>query len=459
MMSRLVESPAQWAQANFGACQLGDQRRTERAVLYAQQVMERPDASTPQQTGTWADCKAAYRFFDCDEVTFEALAGPHWEGTRAAARGVVLLINDTTETDYGIKSTVRGLGLTGNGGGYGFHLHSSLMVQADSGAIVGLAGQKIFLRQPRKKNPKKKGHKQRLSEPRPRSEVWGEVIRQVGRPAPEVRYIHVCDRAADNFEVFYELTSQECGWVIRASYLNRRVRTATGESRSLDEALETAAVLGTFPLPLRSREGVEAREAKLELRLCEVWLPRPDHCAAWLRQTGIGAVRSTVIEVREVSPPAGVKPLRWVLYTDEGVTTLEEAQRVVGYYESRWLIEEFHKALKTGCGLESRQYQTRERLEPVAGLLSVVAVRLVQMKHVARERPEAPAEGHVPGEWLTLLRTLRRRPIRTAREFLRELGGLGGHLGRKHDGEPGWITLWRGMETLLLCLRGYRAHR
>jgi hypothetical protein len=197
----------------------------------------------------------------------------------------------------------------------------------------------------------------------------------------------------------------------------------------------------------------------LEVRVSRAWFPRPKLATPWLKQTGLGAVGTTILDVREVSAPAGVTPLRWVLCTDEQIATLADSQRIIHYYEQRWLVEEFHKALKTGCQVESRQYQTRSRLEAVAGLLSVVAVRLVQLKHAARECPDEPAEVRVPREWLDMLRSLRKRPIVSIRDFVRELAGLGGHLGRKGDGEPGWITLWRGLDKLLLALRGYHARK
>jgi len=127
-MSEVMWSPAEWARAEFGECQLGDRRRVERAVKYAQHVAAQPDGGTPEQTEGWSDCQAAYRLFDCPDVTFERLAEPHWQRTRASARGAVLLIDDTTETDYGRGSSVTGLGPTGNGGGDGCYLHSSLFV-------------------------------------------------------------------------------------------------------------------------------------------------------------------------------------------------------------------------------------------------------------------------------------------------------------------------------------------
>jgi hypothetical protein len=164
-----------------------------------------------------------------------------------------------------------------------------------------------------------------------------------------------------------------------------------------------------------------------------------------------------VVEVREVDPPPGVKPLRWVLFTSWSVESFEDAWRVIGYYEKRPLIEEFHKAAKTGCRLESRQYQTSHALEATAGMLSVIAIRLVQLKSVARVDPDRPAETVVPRRWLQMARCMqrgKRRNISTVREFYHAVARLGGWLGRKHDGEPGWITLWRGFDKLILLLRG-----
>ena len=330
------------------------------------------------------------------------------------------------------------------------------MVDSQSERIIGLAGQGIFLQRPRKKG---ENTRQRTQRPRPQSEVWGRVIDQVGSPAEGVRYIPVCDRAADNIEVFCHLLQKGCGWVIRASHLTRRVRDVEGASRSLDELCQTATLLGSFQLPLRETATQAARTATLEVRVSRAWFPRPQRVTPWLKQTGIRAVGTTILDVREVSAPAGVTPLRWELCTDEQVATLTDAQRIIHYYQQRWLIEEFHKSLKTGCRIESRQYQTRTRLKAVAGLLSVVAVRLVPLKHAARECPAEPAEVRVPREWLDRLRSLRRRPITTIRDFIRELAGLGGHLGRKSDGEPGWITLWRGLDKLVLALRGCQARK
>lgn len=405
----------------------------------------------PSQIEDWSDLKAAYRLFDQEDVTFDSLTTPHWELTRSTAQGTCLVINDTMETDFGIHRRVKGLGPTGDGGGRGFMLHSSLLVQADTREVLGLAGQELFYRRPT--NRARENSYERTQRPR-ESEVWGRVIDRVGPPAPGVKYLHVCDRGADNIEVFCHCREQQAGWVIRATQLNRLVETPEGENVNLDAWVAAQEVLGTYEMELRATGKQAARTAKLEVRAARVVLILPRRKTPYLRRIGPQRIDGWVVEASEVGSPQGIEPLHWMLYTSERAENFEEAWRILEYYECRWLIEEFHKAVKTGCRLEMHQQMEARRLEAVAGMVCVLAVRLLQLKSIANERPEAKAEQVAPQAWLTMLRSLRKAPIRTVKDFVRHLAGLGGFLMRKGDGEPGWITLWRGVDKLLLCLRG-----
>lgn len=463
-MTNFVLDTAAWAQQNFGTCDLGDVRRTRRAVKLAQQMAENPASSTPVQTERWADLKAAYRLVECEDVTFAALAGPHWQQTRQRAQdvpgGVVLVIGDTTELDFGIHRDVDGLGPTGDGFGRGFFLHNALMVEPASGQILGLAGQELFYRQPRPTGENSYQASQRQGK---ESEVWGRLIAQIGPPAEGVRYVHTFDRGADNLDVFCQLVQQQSDWVIRAAQLHRKVQPATAESeaaaplQALSEVLAEQPVLGTYDLQIRAvpKSKTPARTALLEVRAARVTIPAPTKRRTPLQQElDFQGLTQWVVEAREVAPPKGVPAVRWVLWTNQPVVTFAAAWQILGYYEQRWLIEEFHKALKTGCQLENRQYQTAHSLEALAGLSSVLAVRLVQLKTIARTSPTAPARELLPTLWVDTLEQQRKRPIETVRDFYRHLAGLGGFLMRKGDGEPGWMTLWRGLDKLILLVRG-----
>lgn len=445
-----MQAVKDWAQLNFGNCQLGDKRRTNRLVQVAQDVASNPSASLPNQTETWGDLRAAYNLFDRDEVTFEAIARPHWELTKQRTRGRHLVIGDTTELDFGKHRQIEGVGPTGNGSGQGFLLHNALMVEADSQEIIGVAGQTIHYRDGKSK--KKENRSQRLKRKR-ESEVWGTVIDQVGPPRKDVSWVHVLDRGGDNFEVYCHLLQQRSDWVVRASQLDRYVLVGESEERmKLSDYLPQLELLGTYTLSLRARPKQPAREAQLEVRVGRIKVPPPHHQSPWVRELKQPPIAMNVVEVVEVNAPAGVTPIRWILFTSLPVNTFEDAWEVITYYESRWLVEEYHKALKTGCRAESRQLKTAGRLEAFVGLTSVVAVRLLQLKSLARTRPEVPAQRVVPRVWLQMLKLARKNLQRvhdlTVGQFYREVAMLGGFLGRKCDGNPGWITIWRGWEKL-----------
>lgn len=163
--------------------------------------------------------------------------------------------------------------------------------------------------------------------------------------------------------------------------------------------------------------------------------------------------------MQEVGTGRGVTPIRWVLMTSLPVTTFAQAWQVIEDYENRWLIEEYHKVLKTGCSVELHSLRTAQRLEPLIGLISVLGIRLFEMKLLGRSQPDIKAANHIPSSWLRALKLIRptvKLTELTVYEFFRELAKLGGFLARKHDGEPGWQTIWHGykkIHTILDALR------
>jgi hypothetical protein len=284
------------------------------------------------------------------------------------------------------------------------------------------------------------------------------VIDDVGRPPAGAEFVHVCDRGADNFEVFCHLLQQRSDWVVRASTLHRVILTPDEERMPLSQYLEALPLGGTYELEIRCRKGQPARTAKLEVRFGTLKMPVPAHKSPYVKSLKPEPIEMWVVEVREVDAPKGVEPIKWVLYTSLPVHTFEDAWTVIGYYEARWLIEEYHKALKTGCRVTKRGLRKGHRLEAMVGLMSVVAVRLLQLKSVARRDPDRPAQRIVPRLWLAMLKAARKNLPRvfdlTIGQFYRELAKLGGFLGRKCDGDPGWITIWRGWEKLNTLVRG-----
>jgi hypothetical protein len=248
--------------------------------------------------------------------------------------------------------------------------------------------------------------------------------------------------------------SQQAGWLIRAAQLHRLVINHQQQRVPIQKLLDTAPVCGRYEVDVRATKKQPARTAQVEIRFTRLSMPAPHAGSPYIQQSQITEIPMCAIAAREINPPAGCTPLNWVLYTSEEVADYATARQLLKWYEKRWLIEEYHKCLKTGCRVEERQYHTADRLAPVIGLLSIMAVRLLQLKLIARIEPERPAIDVVPASWVAALPKLmkKRLPVQTVRQFMRALAQFGGFLARKCDGEPGWQTIWRGLEKLLLCL-------
>jgi Transposase DNA-binding/Transposase Tn5 dimerisation domain len=443
----------EWVDENFAGCELGHVKRTRRLMVMAGKMLECPELSLPKQNVEWSDVKAAYRLCDREEVTFDAVAECHWQRVRQTSPGVHLLISDTTDINEYTHRATTGLGMLGDGQGRGLQLHSCLVVEASTGVVEGLAAAKVFYRQ---KSPKKETRAQRLNRPR-ESSLWGDVVDQAGSPPAGSQWVHVFDRGGDNFESLCHIVAQQCDWVIRASKLKRKVLLDSGESVPLDQAIQTATLLGSYQLSLRSRPGQAARVATLNVRTVRVSFPAPATKSRYVKACGIQQIPMNVVIVEEVNASKGVTPIRWVLLTSLPVETLDQAWTVIGYYELRWTIEEYHKVLKTGCGVEQHALRTAARLEPLIALISVVGVRLLQLKTISKHDPDTKARHRVPKLWLQALKLKRPKLAPrdlTVYEFFRELAKLGGFLGRTHDGEPGWQTLWLGHQRLQALIQG-----
>ena len=451
--------PRQWAQNEFGFAELGDRRRNKRLVNIAEHLAMNPGGTLPRAFPQWAELKAAYRFFGQRGVSFERVIAPHLERTRRECQqaGEYLLIEDTTYLDYSQHPATQDLGVIGDGGGRGFELHSALAIRVEAwtveqrpeGMLVGLFDQQCRTPRPA---PAGESRGERLRRPR-KSQSWAAGIKLAGRPPSGSQWIYVADRESDFYEPMRICQEHGVDFVIRAC----QDRRLAGEAGHLQEALAQAAALGQTTVEVRARGGQPARTAIVELRSRRVDLDGPWRPGG--RQPPLLDVG--VVEVKEVHVPEGVKePLHWVLLTSLPCATWAEAQQVVGRYTARWWVEEYHKALKSGAGVEESQLERGYRLEPLIAVLAVVAVRLLSTKMLARSRPDSfeAAESFGP-EMLNLLEKKMGRPKGgwTNQNVLVATARLGGFLARKHDGLPGWQTIWRGWQRLMWMGEGVAA--
>jgi hypothetical protein len=254
--------------------------------------------------------------------------------------------------------------------------------------------------------------------------------------------VRVCDRGADLSEFLEDCSAAGHGYVVRAAQ-NR----ALAEGGRLFERLRQETASADLELELRARPQHPARVARLSLSFLSLELRAPRRPGA--PPGSRGGVSCTALRSWEAEAPTRGTPLEWILLTDGPIERAEEAIECVQQYATRWVIEEFHKGLKSGLGAERLQLESAERLFAALALMSIVALRLLHLKEWLRFQAEAPAaEARLDPLEQHLLAVHAQRPLHTVRDVALALGRLGGHLGRKGDGMPGWITLWRGMQRL-----------
>lgn len=443
----------------FDDADLGDERLNRRLGLLADQIAQQPAQSFPKALDD-AELEAAYRFFGNDKVTPEAILAPHFRQSarRAAEHEYALLIHDTTQFEFPGEAKRPGLGRLIRPG-QGFFGHFTLATTADgTRRPLGLVALETVFRLDR---PKPKSERKR-SDNRGESSRWRNCIEDAeARLGGRTKAIHVMDREADSYDVLATLSERDHRFVIR-SFQNRLL--ADDETRLRDEA---RAARTTFrrEVPLSPRPQIRGpkgkrhparrhRIAKLSFAATSVELPRTSDT----RAADSSSIRIGVIHVFERRSPAGEPPVEWFLLTNLPIDSPEAVAFAVDCYRGRWTIEEFFKALKTGCQYERRQLETAERLLNALAILAPVAWRLLLLRHVARADEKAPATSALTRSQVAVLRAVAKKPLPakpTARDAMLAVAKLGGHL--KSNGDPGWLVLGRGMHDLLLLELGWRA--
>lgn len=464
-----VMSPEGWAQATFGEVRLGNERRTERAVKLAAAIAREPNVSLPKQLGEPKEVKASYRFLQSAQVSYEALLRPHLMQTRAQCEQlpVVLLVQDTTELDYQAHRQTSGLGPIGNGRHQGFLLQTVLAVEPTSGELLGIAQQEPFIRQPA---PKGERYSERVQRER-ESQVWERAVQAIGAPPQDVVWVHVGDRYSDIYTLFLECLAQQTHFVIRAAQdrcvderveevapaLKRRKRKATDPPQAhLFETVRSWAACDQQDLEVPAEHERKARTARVAISYGQLRLLAPDK-----REHLLPSMRVWVVRVWELDAPEGVEPLEWVLLTSLPVESVEPAWERVGWYRRRWIVEDYHQALKTGCRMEERQVRSYEGLRRLLGLLAPTAVRVLQLRTLARQQPERPAQEVLPSEVVQVvaLKTGGEAVGMTVEQCVKRIAQLGGYQGRRSDGPPGWKTLWHGWLKIQTLLEGVHLAR
>ena len=449
--SRSISTEYEWCLDEFRGIELQDARLNARCSELAVQLAMQPSVPLNQACEDWAAAKAAYRFFDNDDVTPQLIQAPHQQRTvaRMTFHPRVLAVQDTTFLNYTHHPQTEGLGPIGKKSQKqrGFGLHSTLAVLPD-GLPLGLLTQAVLTRP--ENEPSHRPEECRLLPIEDKESYrWLQAFEQTLALAPiGVEVITVCDREADIYEMFAFAQAKNASLLVRASS-DRALLDV--EVRKLWPKVTGQPVGGYLTVQITGNDTRSARQATVSVRFVSVILKPP-----W-RPNGLKlpAVTLNAVLVREEDPPTEVEePIEWLLLTNTAVASFEEAQQVIGWYCCRWQIEVFHKVLKSGCRVEDCRLQTADRLHSFVALMSIIAWRLHWITYINRCQPDLPCTAVLTDiEWEALymrIHKLKHLPdgVPTVHQAVRWIAQLGGFLGRKSDGEPGVTVIWRGWQRL-----------
>ncbi|MBI3961970.1 MAG: IS4 family transposase [Deinococcus sp.] len=458
-----VPSAAQWAAQQFGQVDLGDKRLNQRAVEMAVKMAAYPEASLPNQMGSRTALVGAYRLFNNETVTVEALLAPHCQQTLAAAAlfPVVLMAEDTSELDYTAHPSTTGLGPIGDGKGRGLLLHSTLAIVPEGRGVLGLAHAQIVLREPKAKGGL---HWKRT----PEAQVWEVSAQAVGRPPEGSIWVHVSDRGSDIFEYMVACVDLGKHFLVRAFH-NRVLSWEEGAPQAEEEEarhlLDYARSLlpcsepeASYTVRVPATKKQPAREARVVMQWSEVTIAPPTQAPLEVRCHA--PIKLSILRVWEPDPPQGAERVEWILLSSLPITTVEEALRAVDWYTCRWLCEDYHQCLKTGCRVEHTQLDEGVDICRLLGFAIPIAVRLLQLRQAARQTPDPPAKVVVEPLMVEVLAQRQKKDAEsmTIGEFWRSVAQMGGHQGRRRDGPPGWRTVWKGWRYLSDLTEGARLY-
>jgi hypothetical protein len=451
--------------SNFNSLSLGDSRISQRLGQVVGRIQEAPAKSFPTIFGEEKELDAFYRLMNNPRMKAEVLAqSVHHDAIQAVSNSTdtVLAIHDTTEFSFPSLNALQNQGRV-SGTRKGFFGHFCLAVGMSDRQILGVLGLHTWSR-----SQKKLGIRLRTavqSDSSSEARRWPELVRQVQSQFPSgKKLIHVMDREADNYTNLSQLAEQASRFVIRVKY-DRKIQDC--EHKKLFDSLKDANWKCTRDVPLQAR----TYKGKVPLRQKKDFPERRSRVA----QLGISAEKRTIcrgsnaqkestpellelnfVRVCELNAPDEEKPIEWMLVTNEPIETEQDLSHIVDVYRARWTIEEYFKALKTGCAFETRGFESIEALENCLWIFAPIACQIYNLKTLSRNQPTQEASKILNSRQIQILAQINRQSIENFQALesaMLAIAKMGGHL--KRNGPPGWQILTRGYEKLLLLEQGW----
>lgn len=469
-----------WAAEELRQADLGDKRLNDRLISICDRFSESPESSINQACEDWAETKAAYRFFQNQDVEARDILEAHRMKTaeRAKPHKTILAIQDTSYFIYTSHTKTKGLGAMSLKKGRhaekifsnGLVMHTCLAVTTD-GVPLGLLDQNIFVRKLRS------AERRRLADVTPIEEKesyhWLEALKNTHAIMGDTQVVTICDREADMYALFELSDSLKSPVLVRANVdrgINKKSRYAEKDVARLWSFMRDRPAAGTKTIQIPERKATQhakarkARTAILTIKFGSFVFNPPRNNLNY-RHSQPSNLAMYAVYAYEVNPPENEEAVEWMLLTNLPVTNFQEACEKVLWYCLRWRIEMYFKVLKSGFKVEDCRLATADRLTRYLTVMSIVAWRLFMITLIARTEPDMPCTEFLSDpEWKILFRTVNKGRLLPEKapaigDVVIWIARLGGFLARKSDGMPGTLTLWRGWKRLTDLTEGWNLAR
>ena len=433
-----------WVNVKFG-----DKRLNDRAIFISNAFLKNPFVSPPKIMKSLKATKAFYRFMNSDKVSHEKLIYTHVKKSKEKLNEhkTILAVQDSMTISLNRNYDIEGLYSVGgrkkdDAKGIVTHNTISVIPYEEYGIIDGLLNQIVHKRKPKEERNKDNND----------SILWTESIEAIGVAPENTTIIDVMDRGADIMNVMDISLEYEHEFIIRAKH-NRCLNGKQGDH--LFDFARRLPVAGHIFLEVQGSKGRKKRTAELNISFSKVTLPSTEN------KKYTHFINSSIIHVFETNCPDEQEPLEWFILTSLDIVNFNDALKVTKYYSYRWIVEEFHKCMKTGFRLEQTQLKKLQRIENLLGFIAVSSVKLLQLRDIVRHNPKADAEEYVKKEDVNIIKAYYKveKKEMTIDRFLRYIAQMGGFLNRKSDGNPGWQSIWEGWKFFLGLKEGVELYK
>jgi hypothetical protein len=449
--------------------QFTDVKLEKRSNSFFGSMVKKESVSVHAISKDWADAIGNYRMLDNEKVKIESIKqGIIDNCIRVSACSHALLIQDTTQPNYerhrGRIKAGSGLGVIGDNKSLGYFMHPTLVMNADSGNILGISDIITWTREEGRQVKEEGKRKQEAIEEKESYRWIDSIIKSRDALTHCETLTCIADREGDIFELFAIVPDEKTQLLIR-SRDNRRL--AEGK---LFDYLSSQPVAGIYEIEVRGdiRKKRQKRKAKIEVKIAKVTLLKPEKLKKDKKYADV--VELHAIEAKEIEEtvPKGEKPIHWRLLTTHQVSNFKQAVFVIYWYSLRWNIEQLFRVLQNeGLDIESSELETGTSIIKLGMFALGASLKVMQLLLASKGESTQPIEHVFTDNEIDFINDLSKKYNgKTEKQKNRNKPGtlkwaswiiarVGGWKGYESQHPAGPITFFKGLHDFYLMYEGW----